>query len=99
MITLRLPYGGGSITVADDVADRYLSQGWVQVGAAQPATVSRPLPDPPPRTGKGSGVKEWQKYALALGIASPEDAEATRDEIIARIEAAGFAVDRTGDGA
>lgn len=39
----------------------------------------------PPTSGKGSGVQAWQEYADHKGIAYPEGA--TRDEIIAAVEA------------
>lgn len=42
--------------------------------------------DPPPRGGAGSGVGEWSSYAQSKGVAVPEGA--TRDEIIAALDAA-----------
>jgi hypothetical protein len=40
----------------------------------------------PPRSGAGSGLEAWRAYAESLGIEIGEDA--TRDEIIAAVDAA-----------
>lgn len=40
----------------------------------------------PPRAGKGSGRSEWAAYAESVGVVVDEDA--TRDEIIAAVDAA-----------
>jgi hypothetical protein len=95
MVRLRNPYGRGELTIADEVADRYLAQGWVRVDepAAKPAKQAQPPPatpaaGPPPEgdTGeppappKGNASRaEWAAYADAAGITYPADA--TRDEI------------------
>jgi hypothetical protein len=49
--------------------------------AAEPAA-----DDAPPRAGKGSGRSEWAAYAESVGVTVDEDA--TRDEIIAAVDAA-----------
>lgn len=45
----------------------------------------------PPRNGAGSGRDKWAEYAEALEVAVPEDA--ARDDIIALLDAAGYATD------
>lgn len=44
----------------------------------------------PPQGGPGSGREAWSQYAAANGVSVPEDA--TRDEIIAAVDKAGFPV-------
>lgn len=46
---------------------------------------------PPPRAGRGSGLRPWADYATANGVEFDEDAG--RDEIVAACEDAGVAVD------
>ena len=41
--------------------------------------------DAPPRAGKGSGRAEWAAYAESVGVQVDDDA--TRDEIIAAVDA------------
>jgi len=57
--------------------------------AAEPATpaadASADLVEPP-RTGKGSGVEAWRKYAEELGWFESIPAEAGRDDIIAAVD-------------
>lgn len=78
------------IDVPDSAAAIYLQRGWVQVGSSdhpEPAPLV-----PPPHAGRGSSRIAWGKYKQDLGIAEPDDPELTRDELIARIAAAGFEV-------
>ena len=42
---------------------------------------------PPPKDGPGSGKAAWHTYAAAVGVEVPADA--SRDDVIAAIEAAG----------
>lgn len=93
MITIRSPYGGSSLDVADDAVEVFLAAGYVRVTVTAPPVTSKPKPTPPPQGGPGSGAKVWQKYALDLGLAWAEDSEVTRDEFIERIAEAGFPVD------
>ena len=56
----------------------------------EPEPVTEPAPDlpqPPPRTGHGSGLKAWQAFADAAGVTYP--AEASRADIIAVCERTG----------
>ena len=39
----------------------------------------------PPRSGKGSGVNEWRKYAEQVGVSVPDGA--SRDDIVELIDA------------
>lgn len=48
-------------------------------------------PTPPPRKGKGSSIEAWRAYAAEVGYESDDDA--TRDEIIATLEADGVPVE------
>lgn len=56
------------------------------------AKAQRPAPSatdgdgPPPKTGKGSGKAAWKAYADRLGVAV--DSNASRDDIIAAVDAA-----------
>lgn len=52
---------------------------------SDPADPPADVDEVPPASGKGSGIEAWQQYAQHKGIAYPEDA--TRDEIIAAVEA------------
>lgn len=45
---------------------------------------------PPPQSGKGSGRDTWARYAFRIGVTVTEDD--SRDDIIEKIEAAGFNV-------
>lgn len=45
------------------------------------------LPEPPPRSGKGSGVDKWVDYASAHKVAVPESS--TREEIVELLDKAG----------
>ncbi len=45
-------------------------------------------PKPPPKSGAGSGKEAWSAYATSLG--AEVKPEATREDIIAAIEQAGF---------
>jgi hypothetical protein len=42
-------------------------------------------PKAPPMSGKGSGRDDWAAYAASVGVAVPADA--TRDDIVALVEA------------
>jgi hypothetical protein len=92
MTTLRLPYGGGPVEVADADAEMFIGLGYVRVSNEPSRVTDSTDLVPPPQGGPGSGVKAWQKYALDLGLAWAEDSEVTRDEFIERIEEAGFPV-------
>lgn len=55
------------------------------------ATAAEPSPaagedEEPPRAGKGSGRAEWAAYAASVGVEVDDDA--TRDDIIAAVDAA-----------
>lgn len=91
MPALKMPYGEGVVDVSDDAAAAYLAQGWRTV--AETVHPAEPKPVPPPQGGPGSGAKVWVKYKLDLGIAEPDDSTLTRDQLIAKIEAAGFPVE------
>ncbi len=41
---------------------------------------------PPPRSGRGSGLDEWKAYAELIGVTV--DSEASRDDVIAAVDAA-----------
>lgn len=70
-------------------------QGLVPVAGKQlPAADDKARHDPaddkggrPPLTGAGSGKKAWAEHAAAIGVAVAGDA--TRDDIIAAVDAAG----------
>ncbi|MGW7248823.1 hypothetical protein [Streptomyces decoyicus] len=47
--------------------------------------------EPPPRSGKGSGVEAWRAFAERKGV--DVDQDATREDVVAACEAAGV-VDR-----
>ena len=50
-----------------------------------------PLPDPPPRGGKGSGVKNWLEYAKLVSHIDDEVLKsAQKDDIIGMLEANGL---------
>jgi hypothetical protein len=52
--------------------------------AAEPR---RDLPEPPPRSGRGAGLKAWQRFADLAGVTyEPAD---SRDDVIAACELAG----------
>lgn len=46
---------------------------------------------PPPKAGRGSGKEAWAAYAEKLDV--DVDADATRDDIVAAVAAAGHPVD------
>lgn len=80
-------FGPGDI-VPDWVAEQITNPDvWVDDDPASPTAVEDDGDDtgPPPKTGKGSGVQAWREYAGTIGVAVPEDA--TRDDIIAAVEA------------
>lgn len=61
-------------------------------GEAEPA--SEPTSDgPPPRAGKGSGTEAWAAYAGNLDPPVEVPEGATRDDIVAAVEAAGHPVE------
>lgn len=93
MITIRSPYGGGPLEVADDSVEVFLAAGYIREAVTAPPVQSKQAATPPPQGGPGSGAKMWQKYALELGLAWAEDSEITRDEFIERITEAGFPVE------
>lgn len=55
------------------------------VGAAQSGPAAGGVP---PRSGKGSGADAWAAYAAANGV--PVAPDATRDDVIAALDAAGI---------
>lgn len=91
---LRVP-----VTVPEGEEGRYLQQGWRRaddrqsrrVHATDPGikgeitTTGEPVP--PPKGGAGSGVAKWREYADATGV--QVDDEASRDDVIAALDAAG----------
>lgn len=85
----NLVYGHGYRQVPQpdaDTADQ-LPQA-VDVPAAD---VSEDRPQPPPRSGAGSGTDRWREYAERLGVATdPEDG---RDDVVQAIEDAGHPVE------
>lgn len=66
-------------TPAEAVSLRF--EGWTS-DAPAPAQL-----EAPPRGGAGSGVEAWAAYAAAAAV--PVDADATREDIIAALDAAG----------
>ena len=52
----------------------------------EPAPAPARGPDPPPRTGRGSGLQAWADFAAELGVTYPTSA--SRDDIIAACQAA-----------
>lgn len=96
MPDLSYPGLTASITVPDDSAGVFVAAGWkiLSLPAAETPVIAAPVKkDPPPQSGPGSGAPAWRKYKSELGIATPEDAELGRDELIDKIEAAGFPVE------
>jgi hypothetical protein len=64
----------------------------ITAGIARPAdqttaTPSSTTPQPPPRTGRGSGKQAWAEYATAVGV--HVDADDSRDDIIDKIDNGG----------
>ena len=57
---------------------RFIYEGWREV---------TPDDGPPPRTGRGSGKDAWVAYAAANDVTVADDA--SRDDIIAALDAAG----------
>lgn len=88
----------------DDGGVQAAQTGQAEGPAAPPATPDQPddaggesgggdrgeLPEPPPRSGSGSGAAAWHRYAAAAGVPVGEDAG--RDDVIAALEAAGVPV-------
>lgn len=70
----------------DDVPDWAAEQ--IGEHAFEPASGKPELDGPPPKDGKGSGKAAWVEYAAASDVAV--DKEATRDDIIAALDAAGI---------
>jgi hypothetical protein len=54
---------------------------------AQPPAASVDPDGPPPKSGRGSGVKAWADYAKASDV--DVDEAATKEQIIAALDAAG----------
>ncbi|WP_328721737.1 hypothetical protein OHT52_21100 [Streptomyces sp. NBC_00247] len=88
-------YGPGS-DVPPEVAEKIGAHAWesdddqgdgAQVGFEDPATQPPPDDEPPTRSGRGSGIDAWRKFAEENGV--EYDTHASRDEIIAACEAAG----------
>jgi hypothetical protein len=63
-------------------AEKLVTNDAVFEGGADEAAAS----EAPPRAGRGSGRDEWAAYASSLGVAFDDDA--TRDEIVAAVDAA-----------
>lgn len=66
------------------VDDRLL-EGAADASSPQGSSVQGAAAEPP-RSGKGSGVEAWQRYADAQGVGY--DSEMSRDDIIAAVDAA-----------
>lgn len=74
-------YLAGSVP-PDDVADLITNpKAWEAEAGSSNAD------GPPPQSGKGSGVEAWRNYAADNEVVVGEDA--TREEIIAELDAAG----------
>ena len=55
------------------------------------APTPKPIPDPPPRGGKGSGINKWITYAKLVSQIDDEVLEsASKDDIIGMLEANGL---------
>lgn len=54
----------------------------VATGDPADVPVGTPVSDEPPRSGKGSGVAEWRKYAVAKGADEAVVADETRENLI-----------------
>lgn len=66
-------------------------------GEEAPATPAEPDgPEPPPRSGRGSGEARWREYAAGKGLSVPEGVG--RDEIVALAETAGLPIGAPGEG-
>jgi len=73
--------------VAEPAPDEPAEEDPERVTEPAPNLPDRPLPDPPRRHGRGSGVEAWQAFADAAGVTYPADA--SRADIIAACEHAG----------
>lgn len=94
MADLTYPGLSVPISVPEDSVEAFIQQGWkVALAPAVAPLVAPPVFNPPPTSGPGSGVKAWQKYKEELRIATAEDLELNRDELIASVVAAGFPVE------
>ncbi|MFF9690233.1 hypothetical protein [Streptomyces sp. NPDC014623] len=89
-------YGPGT-DVPPEVAEKIGAHAWesaddqddgAQVGFEDPTTPQPPGDEPPARSGRGSGIDAWRKFAEQSGV--EYDTDASRDEIIAACEAAGI---------
>lgn len=91
MADLTYPGLSVPISVPEDSVEAFIQQGWKIASApADEPPVTPSVFSPPPISGPGSGAKAWQKYKTDLQIATAEDLELNRDELIASVEAAGF---------
>lgn len=54
----------------------------VATGDPAEVPVGTPVAAEPPRSGKGSGVGEWRKYAVSKGAAEADVADETRENLI-----------------
>lgn len=90
---------GPNDEVPEDVAARIGDHAWADdsdqdgeepaVGFEEPGAGTPPsTAEAPPRSGRGSGVEAWRKFAEQNGIGT--DSDMTREEIIAAAEAAGL---------
>lgn len=75
-------YGPGD-KVPTSVAKRIGDHAW-EVGGAEPEPSGN---EPPPRSGRGSGVEAWRSYAEANGVGI--DSEMSREQIIGALEQQG----------
>jgi hypothetical protein len=92
-------YGPGT-DVPPEVAEKIGAHAWepdeddqgegegAQIGVEDPTTTQSPGDEPPARSGRGSGIDAWRKFAEQNGV--EYDTDASRDEIIAACEAAGI---------
>lgn len=73
--------------VAPDDTEPAVEPAPVPVKISEPAPDNPPLPEPPPRAGRGASAEAWQTWAARAGVATADGA--TRADIIAACEKAG----------
>ena len=91
-ITLKHPGRGREVTVPDNVAESYISQGWVVPGSPAPAEQGSATTEP--KVEKPS--KKWNKDQIAAYAKDHEialDEAKTKDDMLALIAAAELAKD------
>jgi hypothetical protein len=81
-------YGPAGKKPDKDVAEQITNpKAWADTADADSGAESGDGSGIPPKGGAGSGKDAWKAYADSLGVAVDDDA--TRDDIVAALEAAG----------